>query len=185
MEDAHTLISSPAGVFATLCLVAGGFFLLAERSKLRFFDYVPPLIFIYATPVLLNNFDVIPSTSPIYDGLSAYALPAFIVLMLIKVNVPAVVRVMGKGVLVMLMGTAGVVVGAVVAYVIVISVMLVTAVGAAAGAVIGALFALYSQNFLMAHFWALILILFAFALTLAELIGRLEHRIEYYAGARA
>jgi uncharacterized membrane protein len=46
-------------------------------------------------------------------------LPAFIVLMLIKVNVPAVVRVMGKGVLVMLMGTAGVMVGAVVAYVIV------------------------------------------------------------------
>jgi NitT/TauT family transport system permease protein len=36
----------------------------------------------------------------------------------------------------------------------------------------------------MAHFWALILILFAFALTLAELVGRLEARIEYYAGAR-
>jgi uncharacterized membrane protein len=36
--------------------------------------------------------------------------------MLMKVNVPAVVRVMGKGVAVMLMGTAGVVVGAVVAY---------------------------------------------------------------------
>jgi len=49
---------------------------------------------------------------------------------------------------------------------------------------IGALFALYRQNFLMAHFWALILILFAFALTLADLIGRLEKRLEYYAGAR-
>jgi uncharacterized membrane protein len=46
-------------------------------------------------------------------------LPVFIVLMLIKVNVPAAVKVMGKGVLVMLMGTAGVVVGAVVSYVIV------------------------------------------------------------------
>jgi uncharacterized membrane protein len=39
--------------------------------------------------------------------------------MLIKVNVPAVVKVMGKGVLVMLMGTAGVIVGAVVSYVLV------------------------------------------------------------------
>jgi uncharacterized membrane protein len=55
----------------------------------------------------------------VYSGLSAYLLPAFIVLMLIKVNVPAVVRVMGKGVLVMLMGTAGVMVGAVVAYMLV------------------------------------------------------------------
>jgi NitT/TauT family transport system permease protein len=50
---------------------------------------------------------------------------------------------------------------------------------------VGALFKLYSQNFLMAHFWALILILFAFALGLAALIGRLEARVEYYAGARA
>ncbi len=119
MPASQALISSPAGVLAVLCAVAAGFFLLAERSKLRFFDYVPPLIFIYATPVVLNNTGVIPASSPIYSGLSAYALPAFIVLMLIKVNVPAVVRVMGRGVLVMLMGTAGVVVGAVVAYLVV------------------------------------------------------------------
>lgn len=49
---------------------------------------------------------------------------------------------------------------------------------------VGALFKLYSQNFLMAHFWALIVILFAFALSLAALVGRLEAKIEYYAGAR-
>ncbi|MDU8944203.1 hypothetical protein [Ovoidimarina sediminis] len=50
---------------------------------------------------------------------------------------------------------------------------------------VGTLISLYSQSFLKAHFWALILILFAFVLTLADLIGRLESRIEYYAGARA
>lgn len=61
---------------------------------------------------------------------------------------------------------------------VVIGQLLVSIIG------VGALFSLYSQNFLMAHFWALILILFAFALTLAELIGRLEARVEYYAGAR-
>ena len=61
---------------------------------------------------------------------------------------------------------------------VVIGQLLVSIIG------VGALFSLYSQNFLMAHFWALILILFAFALGLAELIGRLEARVEYYAGAR-
>jgi NitT/TauT family transport system permease protein len=61
---------------------------------------------------------------------------------------------------------------------VVIGQLLVSIIG------VGALFSLYSQNFLMAHFWALILILFAFALTLAEIVGRLEARIEYYAGAR-
>ncbi|MBW8725787.1 MAG: ABC transporter permease subunit [Inquilinus limosus] len=48
----------------------------------------------------------------------------------------------------------------------------------------GALFELYSRNFLMAEFWALTLILFAFALLLSGLVSRLEHRIAYYAGVR-
>jgi uncharacterized membrane protein len=119
MEGSVALISSPIGVLAVLCAVAAFFFLLEQVTRAKLFQYIPPLLFIYATPVILNNVDVIPSGSPIYSGLSTYLLPAFIVLMLIKVNVPAVVRVMGKGVLVMLMGTAGVIVGGVVAYAIV------------------------------------------------------------------
>jgi uncharacterized membrane protein len=119
-----SLISSPIGVLAVLCIVAAFFFLLAQVSKAKLFNYIPPLLFIYATPVFLSNLaiggqTVIPNSSIIYTGLSKYALPVFIVLMLIKVNVPAIVKVMGKGVLVMLMGTAGVMVGGVVSYVIV------------------------------------------------------------------
>ncbi len=117
MDTSAALIASPIGVLAVLSAVAAFFFLIAEVSKAKLFNYVPPLLFIYATPVFLNNFGVIPSKSTVYTGLSQFALPVFIVLMLIKVNVPAVVRVMGKGVLVMLMGTAGVVVGGVIAYV--------------------------------------------------------------------
>ncbi|MGI9199875.1 MAG: DUF819 domain-containing protein [Woeseiaceae bacterium] len=116
MEHSDALVTSPLGVLAVLVFVAAFFFLLQQRTKAKLFDYLPPLLFIYATPVFLNNFGVIPSESPVYSGLSAIALPVFIVLMLIKVNVPAVVRVMGKGVLVMLMGTLGVMVGGVVAY---------------------------------------------------------------------
>jgi NitT/TauT family transport system permease protein len=49
---------------------------------------------------------------------------------------------------------------------------------------VGALFKLYGQHFLMAHFWALIVLLFAFALALSGLVGRLEARVDYYAGSR-
>jgi uncharacterized membrane protein len=119
MENSAALISSPIGVLAVLCSVAAFFFLLAELTKAKLFQYIPPLLFIYATPVFLNNLDVIPSSSIVYSGLSTYALPAFIVLMLIKVDIPAAMAVMGKGVLVMLMGTVGVMVGGVVAYAIV------------------------------------------------------------------
>lgn len=48
----------------------------------------------------------------------------------------------------------------------------------------GALFETFSRNFRMAEFWALTIILFAFAMLIAELIERLEAKVEFYAGAR-
>lgn len=48
----------------------------------------------------------------------------------------------------------------------------------------GALFETFSRNFRMAQFWALTIILFAFAMVVAELIERAERKVEFYAGAR-
>ena len=48
----------------------------------------------------------------------------------------------------------------------------------------GELFELYSRNFLMEEFWALTILLFAFAVILSESVAMVEKRIEYYAGAR-
>jgi NitT/TauT family transport system permease protein len=48
----------------------------------------------------------------------------------------------------------------------------------------GELFELFSRNFLMAEFWALTVLLFAFAMIVAEAVGAIEKRIEYYAGVR-
>ena len=49
----------------------------------------------------------------------------------------------------------------------------------------GALFKLYGSRFLMEHFWAALLVLFAFAFVLAELLAWLERRVEYYAASRS
>jgi NitT/TauT family transport system permease protein len=48
----------------------------------------------------------------------------------------------------------------------------------------GALLETFSRNFRMAQFWALTIILFAFAMVVAELLERVERKVEYYAGAR-
>lgn len=48
----------------------------------------------------------------------------------------------------------------------------------------GALFELYSANFLMAHFWAVLLVLFALAFTISELLAALERKVSYYAAKR-
>ena len=48
----------------------------------------------------------------------------------------------------------------------------------------GALFELYANNFLMAHFWAVLIVLFALAFTISELLAGLERRVSYYAAKR-
>jgi NitT/TauT family transport system permease protein len=48
----------------------------------------------------------------------------------------------------------------------------------------GELFELYSRNFDMDNFWALTIILFAFAMLVSALIENIEKRVEYYAGVR-
>jgi NitT/TauT family transport system permease protein len=49
---------------------------------------------------------------------------------------------------------------------------------------VGELFEVYSNNFLMEEFWALVLIVFLFAFAVSEAIAYLEKRVEYYAAAR-
>ncbi|RFF29175.1 MULTISPECIES: DUF819 domain-containing protein [unclassified Wenzhouxiangella] len=113
------MFETPMAVLTVLVGVAALFFYLEQKTEWKGFNYFPPLLFIYATPVVLNNVGFIPSDSPVYGGLGDYALPVFIALMLFNVNVPSAVRIMGKGVLVMLLGTVGIVVGGVVSYAIV------------------------------------------------------------------
>jgi NitT/TauT family transport system permease protein len=61
---------------------------------------------------------------------------------------------------------------------VVIGQLLVSVVG------FGTLFEIYQAHFLMEHFWALILILFAFAFTINELLAWLERKVDYYAASR-
>lgn len=114
-----SLIQSPAGVIAVLAAVTSLFFLLEKKTAWKFWSYVPPLIFIYTVPVLLSNSGLIPTKSGVYDFMGANLLPAFITIMLLNVNLGATIRVMGKGLFVMLIGTLGVVVGAPIGYFIV------------------------------------------------------------------
>jgi NitT/TauT family transport system permease protein len=48
----------------------------------------------------------------------------------------------------------------------------------------GRLFELYSSNFLMEHMWALLFVIFCFAFLIAEGLGILERKFEYYAASR-
>jgi uncharacterized membrane protein len=110
------MFQSPAAVLTILASVAGFFFWLEKKSGWKVFNFLPPLLFIYTTPVILNNIGVITPMSPAYDVLREFGLPIFIALLLLGVDVGAAVRIMGKGVFVFLLGTVGVVLGAPIGY---------------------------------------------------------------------
>jgi uncharacterized membrane protein len=105
-------ISTPIGVLATLSGVCALFFWLEKGARLRFFEYVPSLIFIYLVPVILSNTGVLTQKSPVYDSMQSIMLPMMLVLLLLSVNVGRALRYMGRGLGVMLFGTLGVMIGA-------------------------------------------------------------------------
>jgi NitT/TauT family transport system permease protein len=49
---------------------------------------------------------------------------------------------------------------------------------------VGYLFELYSRNFLMPQFWALLVILFAFAFLASEVVAYFERKVSFYATSR-
>ncbi len=113
------MIESNAGVIAALAGTAAFYFWLQRATRWKIFDYLIPLIWIYATPMVLRNVGVLPPSSGAYDVMRHTGLPVCIVLLLIGVDVKAAVRIMGRGIGVMLLGTAGVVIGAPIGYLIV------------------------------------------------------------------
>ncbi len=117
MDESY--ISSPIGVLTILCGVGAFFFFLEERTRWKLFNYFPPLIFIYALPAVMSNTGILTKTSAVYDWLSSIVLPMFLVIMLLKVDVASTIKMMGRGIFVMLFGTVGVVLGAPIAFLLV------------------------------------------------------------------
>ncbi len=112
----NSLITSPVGILAILAGVASFFFWLEHRTGWKLFSFVPPLLFIYTIPVVFSNTGLITNKSPLYDWMGDTILPMLLVIMLLDVDVKSAIKVMGKGIFVMLFGTAGVILGAPVAY---------------------------------------------------------------------
>ena len=110
------MIESPVGVMTVLVGTAALFFWLERATGWVLFRYLVPLIWIYAVPMLLRNVGLLPVQSASYDVLRSVGLPVVIVLLLVDVDVGAAVRIMGRGIGVMLLGTVGIVIGAPIGY---------------------------------------------------------------------
>jgi uncharacterized membrane protein len=105
-------ISDTAGILFILSGNAAIWFFLEKRTGARIFSYFPPLMFIYILSAVFSNTGLIPAQSEMYDWMGRDMLPFLLILLLLGVDVKATLKVAGRGIFVMLVGTLGVVVGA-------------------------------------------------------------------------
>ncbi|RJP38589.1 MAG: DUF819 family protein [Phycisphaerales bacterium] len=108
------LVEDPVGVLVIL-LVVLAVVLSAEAHPYwgRVLRIVPALALCYIIPSILSSTGVIPSSGgfPLYVWIKNYVLPASLLLLTLSLDLPAIARLGPKAVIMMLVGTAGVVVG--------------------------------------------------------------------------
>jgi uncharacterized membrane protein len=113
LQATDPLITDPAGVLAALLAILAAIFWFGETGPgRRLFGVVPRLVFCYFIPTTLTTLGILPESSPLYDWIKTFLLPASLVLLILALDVPGILRLGPRAVIMLLAGTTGVVVGA-------------------------------------------------------------------------
>jgi len=116
MENSNVLITHPYALLAVMMLIPVLFLNLERWTGWKVFDYLTPVIWIFILPIALSSTRVIPTSSPTYSTFKAFAVPMFIILMLLDVDLRSTMRVALRSVGVLVIGAIGVVIGGVLAF---------------------------------------------------------------------
>lgn len=104
------LLSEPMQVLAVLLgFLALLFWMNAHKQFGKMFSVVPLLVFAYFIPTLLSNTGVIPLTSPLYDFVKTYLLPASLLLLTLSVDIKGILK-LGKNAVIMFLGATATIV---------------------------------------------------------------------------
>jgi len=113
MTDAtQALFKDPMSVFAFLAtLVAGIFWISGVKRFEKFFEFVPPVIFVYFLPMLTTTAGITPAASPAYDWTTRYFLPLALFLLMISIDLKSVAKLGPVALFMVSAGTLGIIVG--------------------------------------------------------------------------
>lgn len=113
------LLSDPMAVFGYLAgLMAFLFWLSGLKPLQKFFDIIPPILFVYFVPTLSTAFGITPAASPAYQVMTRFLLPLALFLLMLTVDIPAIARLGGMALLMMLAGAFGTAIGAPITYLV-------------------------------------------------------------------
>jgi uncharacterized membrane protein len=110
------LFSDTVGVMAVILMIPVFFLWLERTTRWKVFNVLPAIIWIFLTPIVLSNTGIIPRSSPVYTEFKSFAVPLFIVIMLLDINIRQAVRVAWRGAGVLVLGAFGIVTGAAVSF---------------------------------------------------------------------
>jgi uncharacterized membrane protein len=116
MEELNILITHPYALLAVMMLIPVLFLNLERWTNWKVFEYLPPVIWIFIVPIVLSSVRVIPTEAPTYDNFKAFAVPMFIILMLLDVDLRATMKVALRSMGVLVVGSFGVVIGGIVSF---------------------------------------------------------------------
>lgn len=102
----------PVYILAVLLGILAGVFRIGQTAAgARFFKIIPAILFCYFVPALFSNIGLLPTDSPTYGWVKSYILPCSLVLLILALDLKALIGLGPKALILMLAGTAGVVIG--------------------------------------------------------------------------
>jgi len=108
----QAFFTDPMSVFAFLAtLVAVIFWLSGVKKFEKFFEYVPPVIFVYFVPMFATTFGITPSVSVAYDFTTRYFLPVALFLLMISIDLKSVAKLGPVALFMVTAGTVGIIIG--------------------------------------------------------------------------
>ena len=110
IQDSMAILAVLLGVLAVLFTIG------QHPIGKRVFKAVPLLVFAYFVPTTLSNLGLIPLESPLYEFIKQWLLPASLVLLTLSLDIPGIVRLGPKVVILFLAATATIVLGGPLAY---------------------------------------------------------------------
>ncbi len=107
------MITDPTALFVYLTVILGVVFWVSSQPSLApIFKITPAIVYVYFVPMLSTTLGITPMSSPVYDWLTRYLLPFSLMLLMVTVDVRAIFRLGRMALVMMLVGTVGVVIGA-------------------------------------------------------------------------
>ncbi|MGB5354236.1 MAG: DUF819 family protein [Woeseia sp.] len=114
---ATALISEPTQVAALLASVLAAVFALSRVEAFKkVFDIIPPVLWAYFVPMLLTTFGVTPDSNAAYDWFGYVLLPLALFLLMLTIDLKAIASLGRMALIMMLVGTFGIVIGGPIAY---------------------------------------------------------------------